>query len=98
MQSVFEDGGTGYRVANLMKRPVAGKTGTTDTDAWMIGFTPELSTAVWVGYDRSHNINTIESRKAAPIFAEFTEGTLAAVPPKLFPVQDNVVNVYIDPV
>jgi penicillin-binding protein 2D len=97
MQSVFEEGGTGYRVSDLMKRPVAGKTGTTDSDAWMVGFTPELSTAVWVGYDRSHTINAVESRKAAPIFAEFTEGTLAAVPPKLFPVPNNVVNVYIDP-
>ncbi|MDB5052870.1 MAG: carboxypeptidase [Bacilli bacterium] len=97
MQSVFEEGGTGYRVSDLMKRPVAGKTGTTDTDAWMVGFTPELSTAVWIGYDRGRNINTVESRKAAPIFAEFTEGTLAAVPPKLFPVPETVVSVYIDP-
>ena len=32
--------------------PAAGKTGTTDdfTDAWFVGFTPRLSTAVWVGY------------------------------------------------
>ena len=32
--------------------PAAGKTGTTDdfTDAWFVGFTPTLSTAVWVGY------------------------------------------------
>ena len=80
-----------------MKRPVAGKTGTTDSDAWMVGFTPELSTAVWVGYDRDRKINSIESRKAAPIFAEFTEGALVAVPPKLFEVPANVVNVYIDP-
>lgn len=97
MQSVFEQGGTGFRVADIMKRPVAGKTGTTDSDAWMVGFTPELSTAVWVGYDRDHSINSIESRKAAPIFAEFIEGALAAVPPKLFEVPANVVNVYIDP-
>ena len=97
MQSVFEQGGTGFRVANLMKRPVAGKTGTTDSDAWMVGFTPELSTAVWVGYDRDRKINSIESRKAAPIFAAFTEGALVAVPPKLFEVPANVVNVYIDP-
>jgi 1A family penicillin-binding protein len=98
MQSVFEQGGTGYRVADIMKRPVAGKTGTTDTDSWMVGFTPELSTAVWVGYDRDRSINSLESRKAAPIFAEFTEGALSAVPPKLFEVPADVVNVYIDPV
>ncbi len=62
---VFEDGmtyeatkilqqniqrGTGGRAATGC--PAAGKTGTTDlnTDAWFAGFTPRLSTAVWVGY------------------------------------------------
>jgi 1A family penicillin-binding protein len=97
MQSVFEQGGTGYRVADQMKRPVAGKTGTTDTDSWMVGFTPEIATAVWVGYDRDRSISPIDARKAAPIFANFTEETLAAVPPKLFLVPDHVVSVYIDP-
>jgi penicillin-binding protein 1A len=43
-------GGTGTR-AQLADRPVAGKTGTTDGhgDAWFIGFTPQLATAVWMG-------------------------------------------------
>jgi penicillin-binding protein 1A len=43
-------GGTGTRAATGC--PAAGKTGTTDrnTDAWFAGFTPRLSTAVWVGY------------------------------------------------
>jgi membrane peptidoglycan carboxypeptidase len=37
-------------------RPSAGKTGTTDdfVDAWYVGFTPRLSTAVWVGYPEGH--------------------------------------------
>ena len=98
MQSVFENGGTARRVAHLLKRPAAGKTGTTNTDAWMIGFTPELATAVWVGYDKGRSISTVEAHTAAPIFAEFTEETLTAVPPKLFEVPPGVASVYIDPV
>ncbi len=97
MESVFDPGGTGYRVANVIKRPAAAKTGTTNTDAWMVGFTPELSTAVWVGYDRGRNISTLESYYAAPIFAEFIERTLEPVPPKLFPIPEGVTSVYIDP-
>ncbi|WP_325176698.1 transglycosylase domain-containing protein [Paenibacillus alkalitolerans] len=97
MESVFNDGGTGNRVAKLVKRPVAGKTGTTDTDAWMVGFTPELATAVWVGHDKGRSISSVEAHTASPMFAEFTERTLETVPPKLFEVPDGVAMVYIDP-
>ncbi|WP_150275770.1 transglycosylase domain-containing protein [Paenibacillus tepidiphilus] len=97
MEGVFESGGTGNRVASIIKRPVAGKTGTTDTDGWMVGFTPELATAVWVGYDKGREISTTDGRRAAPIFAEFTEKALENVPPKIFPIPDGVVSVYINP-
>ncbi|MMZ64930.1 Penicillin-binding protein 2D [compost metagenome] len=97
MESVFETGGTGNRVSGEIKRPVAGKTGTTSSDAWLVGFTPELSTAVWVGYDKGKTLGTSESRKAAPIFAKYTEKALEKVPPKIFPIPDHVVSVYIDP-
>ncbi|MGG4397183.1 PBP1A family penicillin-binding protein [Paenibacillus thiaminolyticus] len=97
MESVFEAGGTGNRVSPVIKRPVAGKTGTTDADAWIVGYTPELSTAVWVGYDRGKNISLTESHKAAPIFAEFMEKALHSVPPKIFTVPGDVVSLYIDP-
>jgi penicillin-binding protein 1A len=54
LTSMLEDvvrSGTGKRAA-LGDRPVAGKTGTTENygDAWFVGYTPQLVTAVWVGY------------------------------------------------
>ena len=97
LESVFKEGGTGYRVAAAIKRPVAGKTGTTAADAWMVGYTPELATAVWVGYDKDHKLTVAEAQRAAPIFAQFTEQALAAVPPKIFPIPEGVVTVYIEP-
>ncbi|QHW35108.1 PBP1A family penicillin-binding protein [Paenibacillus rhizovicinus] len=97
MESVFETGGTGNRVSATIKRPVAGKTGTTATDAWLVGYTPELATAVWVGYDKGRKLTPVEAHRAAPIFASYTEKALSAVPPKIFPLPDGVVSVYVDP-
>lgn len=52
-------GGTG-RAANIGK-PAAGKTGTTDDykDAWFIGYTPEVATGVWVGYDDNSKMSNL---------------------------------------
>jgi penicillin-binding protein 1A len=45
--------GTGSRVGAAIKAPIAGKTGTSNnyTDAWFVGYTPEVATGVWVGFD-----------------------------------------------
>ncbi|HEX2103671.1 MAG TPA: transglycosylase domain-containing protein [Solirubrobacteraceae bacterium] len=47
--------GTGYPNAAQIGCPAAGKTGTTDefTDAWFVGYTPRLTTAVWLGHAKS---------------------------------------------
>ena len=48
------DGGTGWKVRNFFKNcDAAGKTGTTNdfADAWFIGYTPQLTAGVWVGFD-----------------------------------------------
>jgi len=55
------DRGTGYRVRSVGlpgNIPAAGKTGTTNdaADAWFVGFTPEISAGVWVGFDRRQRI------------------------------------------
>lgn len=97
LEGVFDRGGTGHRISRLLTRPVAGKTGTTDSDAWFVGYTPELTTAVWVGYDKGRKITSSEAHRAAPIFAKFTEAALADVPPSAFTMPEGVVNATFDP-
>ena len=68
------DRGTGRRVRAMgMTGPIAGKTGTTDDeyDLWFVGFTPELVTVVWVGYDEPRTIGVQSSRGALPIWVDF---------------------------
>ena len=71
-------------------RPVGGKTGTTNdfTDAWFMGFTPQITAGVWVGYDDkqiSLGKGETGARTALPIWLEFMQGALAAAPVETFP-------------
>jgi len=97
MTSVFDTGGTAHRVSRMLHRPAAGKSGTTMSDAWFVGYTPDLATSVWVGHDRGRAISSVDAHRAAPIFAEFTEKALTGVPPHPFPMPDGVVTVDVDP-
>lgn len=69
--------GTGYK-AHVIPGPVAGKTGTTNgyTDAWFVGYTPELAVGVWIGYDdpsRSLGGGSTGGDIALPLWVDFFE-------------------------
>ncbi|HET7882505.1 MAG TPA: PBP1A family penicillin-binding protein [Acetobacteraceae bacterium] len=67
--------GTGAKVAEGLGHPIAGKTGTTQdfTDAWFSGFTPDLVTTVWVGFDNPSTLGNNETgaQVAGPIWRDF---------------------------
>jgi penicillin-binding protein 1A len=81
--------GTGVRAKEL-GRPSAGKTGTTNdfTDAWYIGFTPQLTAGVWVGNDDkrvSLGKKETGAKAALPIWLEFMQGAMQGIPVEDFP-------------
>ncbi len=88
---IYSPNGTGRRAD--IGRPAAGKTGPADsnTDAWFVGFTPDMVAAVWIGEDtnremRYPKIGVIGSGKAAEIWGAFMKKALDGVPPRDFPV------------
>jgi penicillin-binding protein 1A len=85
--------GTGKR-ADGLGRPVAGKTGTTNDqhDAWFVGYTPQLLTAVWVGFDNKSSIGRRETggKVAAPIWKTFMEVATKGMPIEEFAMPDGV--------
>jgi len=98
--------GTGIE-AKVLKRPAAGKTGTTQdyTDAWFVGFTPQITAGVWVGFDDKQNSlgkKETGARAALPIWTEFMQNALAETPPLDFanvvPLEQQVGehNVHVD--
>ena len=86
--------GTGKRAA-LPGRVVAGKTGTTENygDAWFVGYTPQLATAVWVGYPTKlkpmlteyHGDPVAGGTFPAEIWRVFTQQALVGSAPESFP-------------
>jgi penicillin-binding protein 1A len=97
LTSILEDvirSGTGQR-ARLSNQLAAGKTGTTSDygDAWFVGYTPQLATAVWVGYPNKlvpmlteyHGDSVAGGTFPAEIWRAFTQMALAGTPPASFP-------------
>ena len=98
MRSVLTEGtGAGAR-ANGFTLDAAGKSGTTNDlrDAWFVGFTPELLTVVWVGFDDNQPLGLSGSSAALPIWTDFMKAALAGHPNQMFEVPEGITFVEID--
>lgn len=100
LQGVVREG-TGTRAKEL-RRPAAGKTGTTNEmkDAWFIGYTPSVLTGVWVGYDDQNVLlgkGETGGRAACPIWVNFMKEYLKDGPIETFPIPDGIVFAKINP-
>jgi membrane peptidoglycan carboxypeptidase len=97
LTSILEEvirSGTGRR-ARLPDRTAAGKTGTTENygDAWFVGYTPQLATAVWIGYPNKlkpmlteyHGDAVAGGTFPAEIWRVFNQLALANTTPESFP-------------
>jgi len=100
MRSVIDEGTAHGAVAGKLRRPAAGKTGTSNgqRDAWFVGFTPDLLCAVWVGFDDMKKLGRGEAggKTAAPIWADFMSKATAGRPTKDFAQPPGIVVQRID--
>jgi penicillin-binding protein 1B len=98
MRSVLNEGtGASARAAGF-GLDAAGKSGTTNDqrDAWFVGFTPELLTVVWVGFDDNQPVSLTGTQAALPIWTEFMKTALGGRPNVPFEVPDGVSFAEID--
>jgi membrane carboxypeptidase/penicillin-binding protein len=98
MRSVLNEGtGAGARAAGFAL-DAAGKSGTTNDlrDAWFVGFTPQLLTVVWVGFDDNQPVSLSGSQAALPIWTQFMKNATAGEASIPFDVPDGITFVDID--
>ena len=98
MRSVIRTG-TGRRALSLGRADLAGKTGTTNNfrDAWFSGFTRDVVTSVWIGYDAPRNLGSRESgaRAALPIWIDYMEVALQGKPEKTLQIPENIIKAWV---
>ncbi len=95
MRSVVTSG-TGH-LANALKIPVAGKTGTSNEskDVWFVGMTPDYAIGIWIGYDDPKPMGKeTGGTTAVPVFVELMKSMNQ--PAKPFPRPGGVVEARID--
>ncbi|WP_040978207.1 transglycosylase domain-containing protein [Oceanobacillus jeddahense] len=88
---------TGASLQNQLTDIYAGKSGTTDFDSWMIGYSPDISTGIWVGYDDHREMtNVAETAFSKEIWANYME-KIDEDGKNVFPMPSGVVGLPIDP-
>ncbi len=102
LKDVLQTGGTATSTAALKDRPAAGKTGTAQNEksVYMIGYTPDLVAAVYVGDDdQNYSLakGSTGAQTAAPVWAAFMAEALKDLPPREFELPANVVQKEICP-
>jgi penicillin-binding protein 1B len=98
MRSVINEGTGASARGNGFTLDAAGKSGTTNDlrDAWFVGFTPELLTVVWVGFDDNTPLGMSGTQAALPIWTEFMKRALAGHPNRTFEAPQGIAFVEID--
>jgi len=92
--------GTGYPARKMgFELPAAGKTGTTndEKDAWFAGFTPNLLTVVWTGFDSKEDLNLTGAQASLPPWTTFMKSATASRPVLDFTVAPGIVELRVDP-
>jgi len=98
LQDVIQHG-TASRAKTLLRKDLAGKTGTTQNqwDAWFAGYNNDLVAVSWVGFDQLQSLHEHGAQAALPLWMQFMEAALKNHPERIPEQPSGIVNMRIDP-
>ncbi|MFZ4076423.1 MAG: penicillin-binding protein 1A [Legionellaceae bacterium] len=91
--------GTAQEARRLNRKDIAGKTGTTNeqVDAWFSGYSPDIVTTTWVGFDTPSPLYEYAAKLALPLWIDFMQFALNGKPEKSMMTPPNVITAKINP-
>lgn len=89
---------TGLVVAGKLSRKYAMKSGTTNTDSVVVGYTPDALMMIWAGYDDNKDISTTLGTKIKNIWADVMEEILKDTEKNWYETPENIVGLMLDPI
>ncbi|QFF97891.1 PBP1A family penicillin-binding protein [Psychrobacillus glaciei] len=88
---------TGNSIRSKQTRPYAAKSGTTNTDQYIIGFSPQLTAGVWNGYDQGKQVSDAEAKQVTKqVWIEFMEKAHQGLPVEPFIAPPGIRGVIVD--
>lgn len=96
---VYNTRPTGSVISSLLTNKYAGKSGSTDTDNWMVGYNKDIVIGVWTGYDDNRKIeNTSDTRYAKYVFADVIEKYLKDKETSWYDTPIDVIGIELNPI
>lgn len=89
---------TNISIASQLTHEYAIKSGSTDTDNWIIGFNKEVATSIWIGYDNNKDLDGNDYKYSKKIWANAMENYLKGKDIEWYKIPNNVVGVIVDPI
>lgn len=106
MTSVFDDNmtynirPTGVSIKSMLTTKYAAKSGSTDTDNWMVGYNPDIVVSVWSGYDNNKEIiSSLDAKFGKYIWADTVEAyyRITGITPSWYETPQDVISLEINP-
>ena len=89
---------TNISISSMLTHDYGIKSGSTDTDNWIIGFNQEIAASIWIGYDDNKGMTKDDFKYSKKIWAEAVESYLKDKEIKWYDIPENVVGVIVDPI